>query len=266
MIASVLKALDILDIFSPTEPRLSLAEISRRLNMPRSTTHNLIKTLASRGYLEKVSDDQYALGTAIIELTQSVRVNVELRDRSAPLLRQLADICRESLYLAVPSGDSMLYIYAIESPRRLLARSAVGDRFYFHSTAVGKAVLATLPPSEVKAIVERTGLPKVSEFTVSNLDTLFEDLEKTRKRGYSIDAGENRNGIYCIGAPVLDAQSRAIGACSISGADPEIVTSRLPMLTHHLLATVEEMSRRMGYVPISPPSMNHLPVDLLQGT
>jgi DNA-binding IclR family transcriptional regulator len=263
MIGSVLKAIDILHTFTPAEPRLTLAEISRRLGAPRSTTHNLVKTLAVQGFLEKVSHDEYALGPAIIALTQSVRVNVELRDRAAPLLRHLADACRESVYLAIPYGDQALYIYAVESPRRLLARSAVGDRFQLHSTSVGKAMLATLADDDVRARVTRAGLVQTTDATVTSVDALLEELAATRRRGYSIDRSENRPGIYCLGAPLYDAHVALVGAISISGADPAIVESRLPELVQRLVTTAEEISRRMGYVPTSP--MQLLPPALPTG-
>ena len=73
MIASVAKALDILLIFSPSEPRLTLATISQRLNMPKSTVHHLISTLVSYGFIEKL-DDSYGVGKAVIGLTQSAIV------------------------------------------------------------------------------------------------------------------------------------------------------------------------------------------------
>ena len=82
MINSVMKAIDILQAFSPTEPRVTLAEIAGRLGMPKSTTHNLLATLLACGFVEKVDTDHYALGTAVVALTQAVRVNVELRDRA----------------------------------------------------------------------------------------------------------------------------------------------------------------------------------------
>ncbi|MBK9121655.1 MAG: helix-turn-helix domain-containing protein [Chloroflexi bacterium] len=115
------KALDILLLFSPAEPRLTLTVISQRLGIPKSTTHHLIKTLVNYGFIEKLDDDSYGIGRTIIGLTQSAVVNVELRDRAAPLLRQLADSCSESTYLTVRDGSHVLYIYAIESSTRLLA-------------------------------------------------------------------------------------------------------------------------------------------------
>ena len=84
MINSVRKALDIVGLFSPEEPRLTLAEVSSRLGLPKSTAHNLLGTLQSCGYVERTRDDRYALGKTIIALTQAVLVNVELRDRASP--------------------------------------------------------------------------------------------------------------------------------------------------------------------------------------
>ena len=249
MINSVLKAIDILQAFSPSEPRLTLAEIAGRLGMPKSTTHNLLATLLSCGFVEKVDADRYALGTAVVALTQAVRVNVELRDRAAPLLRELADQCRESVYLTVLDGDYALYIYAVESPNRLMARTAVGDRAHLHCTSVGKAMLAYLPAEEVEAIVKRVGLPAASERTITRLDDLREELAATRARGFAIDNQEHELHTFCIGAPIFDASGRVIAACSISGADPEIVGRRLPELSQRVREVAQEASRRMGFVP-----------------
>ena len=249
MISSVLKAIDILQAFSPSEPRLTLAEIANRLGMPKSTTHNLLATLLSCGFVEKVDANHYALGTAVIALTQAVRVNVELRDRAAPLLRELADLCRESVYLTVLDGDYGLYIYAVESPHRLMARTAVGDRAHLHCTSVGKAMLAHLPTKEVEAIVERVGLPASSELTITRPEALREELAATRARGFAIDSQEHEPHTFCIGAPIFDASGRVVAACSISGADPEIVSRRLVELSQRVREVAQEASRRMGFVP-----------------
>ena len=255
MINSVLKAIDILETFHTDEPRLSLAKISTRLDMPRSTAHNLLNTLLSRGLVEKTDDGRYALGPTIVALTQSVRVNVELRDRAAPLLRELADACRESVYLAVLDNDHALYIYAIESPRRLLARTAVGDRVTFHCTSLGKAILSRLPAEQVEGIVNSAGLPKFTEMTITDLDVLQKELEQIRAQGYAVDREEHEIGTYCIGVPILDAHGRVIGACSVSSLDPELIRGTPPECAVRGMHTAQEISRRMGYVPARPSSV-----------
>lgn len=249
MINSVLKAIKIMNLFSASDTRLSLAEISGRLNMPKSTAHNLLNTLLSEGYIEKVDGDLYALGTASLTLTQKIRVNVEIRDPAAPLLRKLADSFHESVYLTVKDGDYALYIYAVESPRRLLARTAVGDRVPLHCTSVGKAILASLPLEHVEGIVDRVGLPAFTEATITDFDTLRRELEETRSRGYSIDRGEHEKNTYCVGAPIFNAKGRVIGSCSVSGADPTIVEERLSDLSSLVIYTAQQISRRMGFVP-----------------
>lgn len=258
MINSVVKAVNIMNLFSASEPRLSLADVSARLDMPKSTTHNLLNTLLSQNLIEKADDDTYALGTAIIQLSQSVRVNVELRDRVAPLLRELADTCHESAYLTVLENNHALYIYAIESSTRLLARSAVGDTVSLHCTSVGKAMLAFLPEPRVNEIIECEGLPAYTEHTLTDAAALKHELDRTRARGYSTDDQEHELGTFCIGAPILDHHGQVIGALSISGADPEIVGSKVEALSARVINTAAEASRHMGYVPTRMSQVNRI--------
>ncbi len=258
MINSVKKAIQVMSLFSASEPRLTVTDVSRRLNMPKSTAHSLLSTLLSEGFVEKVDHDSYALGTAVIMLTQKVRVNVELRDRAAPYLRELADQCDESVYLALRHGDYVLYLYAIELSRRLIARTAVGDRAHLHSTGVGKAILSELPEEEVDQILARVGLPAVTPKTITDAAKLKAVLDETHDRGYSFDNQENELQNYCIGTALYDNSSQVIGACSIAGTDPEIIHSRALELSDHLLRAALTISRNLGYVPASLSQLNHV--------
>ncbi|MFD1943514.1 IclR family transcriptional regulator [Paradevosia shaoguanensis] len=248
---SLAKAVRVLKLFSAQEPRLPLAEISARLDMPKSTTHAILRSLVAEGLIEKIGGEAYALGTGILALSQSVRVNVEIRDRAAPHVRALADKAGESVYFTFLEGDRILYIYAVESSRRLIARTAVGDRMPMHCTGVGKAILAHLPEAEVRSILERMGMPRVTPNTITDLEALISELGEIRARGYSFDNGENETGNYCVGAPVFGADGRVIGGCSISGTDPEIIASRAPEIARMLIAACLDMSRNLGYVPPS---------------
>lgn len=249
MINSVVKAARILSLFSPGEPRLSLRDISRRLKMPKSTAYNLLNTLVAVNFLERVDGELYALGTAIIGLTPNVRVNVELRDRAAPFLRELADCTDESVYLTIRDGASALYIYAIESSGRLLARTAVGVRAPLYCTSVGKALLAFMPHDEVSRLYETTVLDAFTENTLTDYAALQAELLRTRERGYSVDNQEHELNTYCLGAPILDSRNQVIGSCSVSGVSPDIIGVRLPDLSARLMKTAQEISRHMGHIP-----------------
>src|SRR5690606_32653804 len=117
---------------------------------------------------------------------------------------------------------------------------------------VGKAILSALTWPQVENLIGRIGLPRFSENTITEPEALRQELENTRQRGYSIDNQEHELGLYCIGAAIRDSQGKPIGACSLSGLDPEIIATRKNSLSADLLYTAQEISRRMGYVPDIP--------------
>ena len=263
MVESVLKAFRIMELFTYEQPRLTLAEIARRMEMPKSTVHNLLGTLKSIDCIEKLDDDTYALGIGFLPLTQYLRVNVEIRDRAAPLLRDLADACGESVYLAVLERTACRFIYVIETSRRLQARSALGGVAPLHSSGIGKAILAFLPAGAATEIVAQTGLPGVTPQTIVSRARLQKEMETIRERGYSTDGAENEEGTYCVGAPILDARGRPIAGCSLSGTDPHIVDKKLDNIAACVTYTAQEISRRMGYVPRKVSSFDRGPVNPL---
>jgi DNA-binding IclR family transcriptional regulator len=249
MIQSVIKAIEILKTFSSDHPVLTLTEISRKLGYPKSTVHTLISTLQSEGLIERIGNGSYALGTAIIPITQAVRLNVQLRDRAAPLLREVGDYCGESVYLTVLDGCFCLYIYAIESSHRLLARTAVGERAYLHCTSVGKAIMAFLTDERVEQIVREVGLPRFTDKTITDPAVLARELAEIRQRGFSLDEGEHEVNIYCVGAPIFNERGEVIASCSVSGPTPEIVADRQRDFALRIVGAAQEISRRMGFVP-----------------
>lgn len=248
-INAVDKAVRILQTFTPEEPWISLGDIARRLDMSKSTAHNLLNTLARSGFIEKDEDGMYALGSEIISLTQAVRINVELRDLAAPRLRRLAEATKESVYLAAFDRVQVLYIYAIESPDRLRARTAVGDRAQLHCTAVGKAILSQLSTATVDTILDEVGMPVYTPNTITKRAALHAELALTARRGYAIDRGEHEENYFCLAAPIFDRSGIPIAACSVSGTDPAIIDARLPDLATRVGYTAQEIARYMGHVP-----------------
>lgn len=252
---SLLKALDLLDVFTTTEPRLPLSEISRRLSLPKSTTHRLLSTLHARGFVERLANEEYSLGTAIVALGQTVRVNVEVRDRAATIARALAERCQESIYVAVLEGDHVLYIYAIETSQRLTARTAVGDRAPLYCTGVGKACLAMLTADDSK-MLDSIDLTPITPNTVTDIVVLRSEMDSIRERGYSVDREEHEDGTYCTAAPFFGADGRVVGAISISGRHQDIVGNRLPELSQAVGEAAGLISSRLGFVASRPSSAN----------
>jgi len=248
LVHSVLKALDILEAFVQDEYVLGVTDLSKRLGFSKSTTHNLLATLRSRGYVEEDPETRrYSLGVKLLELGQAVRANIEIRDRAAPLLRQLAQHSGEAVYLTVLHDDHSIYIYSIEASGRSVARSALGQRVPLHCTAVGKAKMACLPQEEVDRIVQHVGLKRFTPNTITDPDQLKAELALIRQRGYAVDNEEHEIAIRCMAAPILDEAGSVTASFSISGPAGRMTDERIAQLAPEVMRVAEAISRRLGY-------------------
>lgn len=250
---SLLRSIDVLMEFSRSTPTMGVTELSARLGMPKSTTHRILNTLMSRGLVEKLPHEQYALGKAIIALSQSVWVNVNIRDRAAAVARSLAEESRESVYVGVPDDDHVLYVYAVETSQRLTARTAVGDRAPFHCTAVGKAMLAFLPQIERERILDAVPLVACTPKSITERHRLDEELHLIRDRGFAIDDEEHEPSTRCIAAPFWEAENRVAGAISISGRNADLITGQLLAERSQIVVqAARSISLRLGFVESRP--------------
>jgi len=248
IVRSVLKALDVLEAFTRGEHVLGVTDLSKSLGIPKSTTYNLLATLKSRGYVEEdPQTSRYSLGVRFLELSQAVRANVEIRDRATALLRELAQRCREAVYLTVLHDDHSVYIYSIEAPGRLLAPAAVGRRAPLHCTAVGKAKMAFLHDEEVDRIIQRVGLPAFTPNTITQPEQLKAELAVIRQRGYAVDNEEHEVGIRCVGAPIRDDTGEVIASCSVSGPSGRLTDQRIAELAPEVMRVANAISQRLGY-------------------
>lgn len=259
MNSSLLKSIDVLMEFSRSTPTMGVSELSARLGLPKSTTHRILNTLLSRGLVEKLPYEQYALGKAIIALSQSVWVNVNIRDRAAAVARSLAEESRESVYVGVPDDDHVLYVYAVETSQRLTARTAVGDRAPYHCTAVGKAMLAFLPDAERARILNASPLVACTPKSITDRLQLDEELRLVRDRGFAIDDEEHESSTRCIAAPFWEAENRVAGAISISGRSSDLITGQLAERSQVVVQAARSISLRLGFVESRPSSYSLSP-------
>lgn len=109
--------------------------------------------------------------------------------------------------------------------------------------------MAYLDPAEVSEIARQHGFTRFTPNTITELAKLVDELELTRKRGYALDSEEHEANTYCVGVAIFDSSRNVIGACSISGNDPEILARRQNEIAAQVRYTAQEISRRMGFVP-----------------
>lgn len=249
-IGSVQRAIDILNLFGSQAPELGTTEIARALGLHKSTAASLVYTLAANGFLSQNPETRkYRLGLKLVERAFAMLDHVEIRRIAYPSLQQLRDQWNETVNLAILDGADVVFIERMLGTKALGMRSEVGRRERAHSTALGKAILASLPLDEVRALVARHGLPAVTPKTITDPEKLFAELDKVRNQGYAVDDEENEIGGRCVAVPIFDHTGKVVAAVSISAPTARLPLSDVPQVGAMVRETAKTISRNLGYLP-----------------
>ena len=237
----------LLEIGAAPESGLTLAACAGILGYSKPTTHRILRTLASRGFL-RLDEERgiYTLGLTLLRLGMDFLENLDLRRESLPLLQALADSTGETVHLGVLNGSEVVYIEKVESRHAVRMFSRLGHTMPACSTGVGKAILAFLPPQELAA-----ALPDVIERrtaqTITSRSKFLAELDRIRERGYSTDDLENEEGIRCVGAPIFDHQGLVCAAISVAGPEGRVTREVFPSLGARVRESALSISGRIGY-------------------
>lgn len=212
-VQSIQRAFSLLETIADNGGALGLSQLATESGLPLPTIHRLVRTLVDLGYLRQDASRRYVLAPKLAHLGEiSSRM---FATWARPHLERLVDELGESANVAMLDGDQMVYLAQVPSRHSMRMFTEVGRRVLPHCTAVGKAVMASMPADDVRAIVERSGMPRYTENTVDNPDDFLQQLQGIARQGYAIDEGEQEVGVRCVAVAVPRVTPRL--AISISG-------------------------------------------------
>lgn len=206
----------VLQMIADAERPLSRAELADAVDLTRPTLYRIIAALEAEGLIEQASAGAYRLGVRLINLARTALSQNDVRRIAAPELERLRDMTGETVHLAIPSGDAMVYIHKIESREVVRMMSTIGTRIPFHSTSVGKAYLGALAPDAAAALIDRIDRPRQTAFTVTDPAAIKAAIARARTAGVAREEQENELGITCFGAPIRDDTNAPVAAISVS--------------------------------------------------
>lgn len=210
------RALDTLEVMRDAGHPLTLQEFSALLPQAKSSIFRLLSNLERRGYVQRTRDRKYELGAAWLRFRARGGYGA-LTEIAAPQMRRLLQTFGETVNLGVLRDGEVFYLEILQSPHSFRMAAAPGTRSPMHSTALGKAIAAFLPLSEVDAIIRARGLVAFTSRTITTRAALVREMTRIRTRGYAEDNGETEPEASCVGAPIRHAGGEAIGAISLSG-------------------------------------------------
>jgi DNA-binding IclR family transcriptional regulator len=242
------RALAALAILAKSPSDCSLAELCPALKLHKSTVHRLMMVLEQHRLVVKNPDTgRYRLGLRLYELGSKAIDGLDLRGRARPYLDRLQDEFGETVFFCILDEGQVFYVEKVESQRSVRTACTVGSRAPAYCTAVGKAMLAELPDTEVSKIVRRWGLKAVTPNTITTSSALKAELKLVRARGYAIDDEEKEEGLRCVGAAVRSHSGKLAAAMSISGPAFRITRERVPEIGRTLMEAAGKLSAELGY-------------------
>lgn len=248
-VPSVERALTVLEFLAQSRRAFSVSEMSRRLGIPKSSTHLILTTLERRGFLQKnAQTGRYCFGLQLVSLSRSALENLDLRQEARPSLQSLMEKTGLTVHLAVLEHNQAVIIEKVEAPGLLKLATWIGRRLDVNCTGVGKALIAFLPENEFEQLIRAKGFARHNDLTIISISAMKRELAGVRQSGYAFDDEEDEIGFRCVGAPIFDAHEKTVAAVSVAGTTIQIPVERVPALASTVKKTAAEISVRLGRV------------------
>ncbi len=246
--SSLARGLSLLELFSVSDYELSISEMARRANMPKSTTHRLVSDLIEWGALER-GPRGVRLGLRLFELGHLVPTQRTLREIAVPYAHNLNEVTGLTSNLAIRDGLDIIYVEKISTRALTVPHSRAGGRLPLHCTALGKAILAYSDHAFVESVLSGE-LTRRSARTITDPAVMRRELANVRETNVAYDVEESEVGLFCVGAPVFAHHQMLVGAISVTGAT---ALSQAQQFAPAVRATAMALSRTLGSRPRTSP-------------
>ncbi|GAA4909212.1 IclR family transcriptional regulator [Streptomonospora salina] len=225
----------------------TISELGRRLDVHRTTSLRLLRTLEEERFVRRTDDGRYRIGPRMTGLAQIALEGLDVRAAAAGHLRELGAACGHTVHLAAREGGSMVYLDKVESRHAVRMYSRIGAAAPLHATAVGKALLAHMPESERDDLLGEPPYERFTAGTRTTRESLAADLARVAEQGWALDDFEHEEFIHCAAAPVRDASGAVAAAVSVSAPDMVVDRARLLALVPALTETAAAVSEELGW-------------------
>jgi len=247
------RGLNILMEFSPREPVLGAPELSRRLNIPRTTVFRLLQTLESLGFLERADKDRnYRLGIAVLRLGFEYLSSLELTDLGLPIIERLRDDTSLTSHIVIRDGRDVVFVAKAQSHAPIFSsvKVNVGTRLPAYATTHGQVLMGDLTLDDLKKLYPEPELERFTAQTPATVNELYERIRDDARRGFAISESSFERGISVVSAPVRNDTNRIVAVITTTIPRREIDVSLLDGgLVDKVRRAAEELSQRLNYRP-----------------
>ena len=244
------RAFEILETLAEFPQGLSIAELTARLGLNKTTVHRILQTLVKWEYVSKDEKHRiYRLGMKVVALSSSYLNGLELRTEALPFMERLRQQTNLFVHLGILDGNDVVYLEKLGPFTHLRMYSQIGRRATLYSTSLGKAMFAQLDAHDQSELLQQIRFQPMTEKTIPDAECFRTEIAVTQARGFALDNEENEPGMRCVGAAILDYTGRVIAAVSVSGHISSFPAERIPEYGAYTVACANAISVQMGYRP-----------------
>jgi IclR family acetate operon transcriptional repressor len=237
------KAFTILEAVANARQPMTMAEIVRACGLTKPTAHRITTMLVEMGFLEKEALKRGLIeGPRLIALSLSTLTAAAPRSHRHAILRSVSDKTGETCNFGVLSGSEVIYLDRVEAKWPLGLRFEAGSRVPAHCTAIGKLLLALLPPQERAAALTSMPLTRYTSRTLTNPDTLREALERIARTHVGTDDQEFIDGVVCVSVPVVTGKGHVVGGIAVSAPEARVTLQDLMKFVPTMQEAAEKLS------------------------
>lgn len=242
-------ALTLLDYFTPEHPSWGVRALAKASRVHPAVVQRMLATYAEHGFLERVHTPaiQYQIGLRFYELGTQVRERLRLTDLVKPALQELAKESGETSYLTWLRYDEGVCLEIGESPNSIHYRVRIGSHTPLHAGAANKAILAFFDQEALNQWFASQNLAACTDATVTDRDTLCEQLRQIRERGWAYTEAELVDGSFGLAVPLFNHLGQVIGSLALAGPRYRFDPQRIEMLAELLTASAEALSKLLNH-------------------
>jgi DNA-binding IclR family transcriptional regulator len=242
---SVFRAFALLKAFRSSDEWVTAAELGRRAGLAEASAYRFIQTLVEIGAVVRGPYARIRPGMVLVSLSQHVVVGEILKEAAHPILNDLASRLDVTINLACLQARMVTYVAKVGTPTSISTYPVPNGQFEPYYSALGKVLLAFLPPDEMDAILSDGELVPLTPFTITDRNVLRATIEEVRRFGFAIDNRESRNDICCVAVPVYDPGGNIIAAMSAADYAQRMNYTRQSEIRSALLEAAVALTQRV---------------------
>lgn len=240
----VARLFDVLELLVTHQAGMTVTEVSKRLDLPLSSAHNLLQRLVAADVVVASEGPRYSVGTRLVRLGIRTVDGLEVGTVARKHLRELARTVNADVYLAVRLGTRVVYVERFLSGRPVAVEIRLGQELFLHATAVGKLFSAFHAPLEKKML--SSPRPELTPNTLTTPEALRAELEQIRTNGCAVSREEAILGIVGLAVPIFDSNDEITAAVHVSALRAQMDDDQLAAAVDAARMAARAVERELG--------------------